>query len=190
MKAFQNLGYTAEWFVFAGFVLFMWFRLFRRDAETARDAALGLLPDPDEPARTTSRNRTTSPPRTRTPPQRSCDPPVLVDLGHFGTEFLQRPRGPESSGGTSHSTPPAGGRNCTQGPSAPITLPTRSVRMSTAYAPGGGISQFMDTQCPYPVTLGSDHAGTGSGVPMPDAVSGEPQEVQIHPAGTLGGGVV
>ena len=49
MKAFQNLGYTAEWFVFAGFVLFMWFRLFRRDAEAARDAALGLLPDPDEP---------------------------------------------------------------------------------------------------------------------------------------------
>jgi cytochrome oxidase assembly protein ShyY1 len=48
MKAFQNLGYTAEWFVFAGFVLFMWFRLFRRDAETARDAALGLLPDPDD----------------------------------------------------------------------------------------------------------------------------------------------
>ena len=27
----------------------MWFRLFRRDAEAARDAALGLLPDPDEP---------------------------------------------------------------------------------------------------------------------------------------------
>ncbi|MEU0297595.1 hypothetical protein ABZ136_36935, partial [Streptomyces microflavus] len=25
--AFQNLGYTGEWFVFAGFVLFMWFRL-------------------------------------------------------------------------------------------------------------------------------------------------------------------
>lgn len=48
MKAFQNLGYTAEWFVFAGFVLFMWFRLFRRDAETARDAELGILPDPDD----------------------------------------------------------------------------------------------------------------------------------------------
>ncbi|MGH3312982.1 MAG: SURF1 family protein [Streptomyces sp.] len=46
MKAFQNLGYTAEWFVFAGFVLFMWFRLFRRDAELARDAALGLIPGP------------------------------------------------------------------------------------------------------------------------------------------------
>ncbi|MVO86573.1 SURF1 family protein [Streptomyces sp. p1417] len=47
MKAFQNLGYTGEWFVFAGFVLFMWFRLFRREREFARDAALGLLPDPD-----------------------------------------------------------------------------------------------------------------------------------------------
>ncbi|MBL1093512.1 MULTISPECIES: SURF1 family protein [Streptomyces] len=47
LKAFQNLGYTGEWFVFAGFVVFMWFRLFRRDAEAARDAALGLLPEPD-----------------------------------------------------------------------------------------------------------------------------------------------
>ncbi|MFK4065193.1 SURF1 family protein [Streptomyces sp. NPDC029674] len=43
LKAFQNLGYTGEWFVFAGFVLFMWFRLFRREAEVARDARLGLL---------------------------------------------------------------------------------------------------------------------------------------------------
>lgn len=45
MKAFQNLGYTAQWFVFAGFVVFMWFRFFRREAETAKDAALGLLPE-------------------------------------------------------------------------------------------------------------------------------------------------
>jgi cytochrome oxidase assembly protein ShyY1 len=42
LKAFQNLGYTGEWFVFAGFVVFMWFRLARREAETRRDAALGL----------------------------------------------------------------------------------------------------------------------------------------------------
>ncbi|TSB14958.1 SURF1 family protein, partial [Streptomyces benahoarensis] len=42
LKAFQNLGYTGEWFVFAGFVLFMWFRLFRREAEAARDEALGI----------------------------------------------------------------------------------------------------------------------------------------------------
>jgi hypothetical protein len=48
MKAFQNLGYTAEWFVFAGFVVFMWFRLFRRDAELAKDAALGIIPVPPE----------------------------------------------------------------------------------------------------------------------------------------------
>ena len=47
LKAFQNLGYTGEWFVFAGFVLFMWFRLFRREAEAARDAKLGLVPDTD-----------------------------------------------------------------------------------------------------------------------------------------------
>ncbi|RII09186.1 SURF1 family protein [Streptomyces sp. YIM 130001] len=43
LKAFQNLGYTGEWFIFAGFVLFMWFRLFRRELEFARDAELGLL---------------------------------------------------------------------------------------------------------------------------------------------------
>ncbi|MEV0090119.1 SURF1 family protein [Streptomyces sp. NPDC050738] len=42
LKAFQNLGYTGEWFVFAGFVVFMWFRLVRREAETARDMRLGI----------------------------------------------------------------------------------------------------------------------------------------------------
>ncbi|MEU5364550.1 SURF1 family protein [Streptomyces sp. NPDC005925] len=42
LKAFQNLGYTAEWFAFAGFVVFMWFRLLRREAEFLRDAELGL----------------------------------------------------------------------------------------------------------------------------------------------------
>ncbi|MET7650528.1 MULTISPECIES: SURF1 family protein [unclassified Streptomyces] len=45
LKAFQNLGYTGEWFVFAGFVVFMWFRLLRREVEFARDAELGLLPE-------------------------------------------------------------------------------------------------------------------------------------------------
>src|SRR5262249_2531513 len=43
LKAFQNLGYTGEWFVFAGFTVFMWFRLLRREAEYARDAELGLV---------------------------------------------------------------------------------------------------------------------------------------------------
>ncbi|MFB6717553.1 MULTISPECIES: SURF1 family protein [unclassified Streptomyces] len=47
LKAFQNLGYTGEWFVFAGFVLFMWFRLVRREAEAARDLELGLVSDTD-----------------------------------------------------------------------------------------------------------------------------------------------
>ncbi|MFD7323609.1 SURF1 family protein [Streptomyces sp. NPDC059875] len=42
LKAFQNLGYTAEWFVFAGFVVFMWFRLLRREVEARQDEALGL----------------------------------------------------------------------------------------------------------------------------------------------------
>lgn len=49
MKAFQNLGYTAEWFVFVAFVIFMWFRLFRRETEAQRDAALGLVPEPVSP---------------------------------------------------------------------------------------------------------------------------------------------
>lgn len=53
LKAFQNLGYTGEWFVFAGFVIFMWFRLFRREAEAARDAALGI-PAEGETAATTA----------------------------------------------------------------------------------------------------------------------------------------
>ncbi|WP_405614406.1 SURF1 family protein [Streptomyces sp. NBC_01508] len=42
LKAFQNLGYTGEWFVFVAFVLFMWFRLFRRETEAIQDRALGL----------------------------------------------------------------------------------------------------------------------------------------------------
>ncbi|SHL29970.1 SURF1 family protein [Actinacidiphila paucisporea] len=48
LKAFQNLGYTGEWFVFAGFVVFMYFRLARREAEARTDAALGLLSLPDQ----------------------------------------------------------------------------------------------------------------------------------------------
>jgi cytochrome oxidase assembly protein ShyY1 len=50
LKAFQNLGYTGEWFVFAGFVVFMWFRLVRREVEAARDAELGLVPEEQETA--------------------------------------------------------------------------------------------------------------------------------------------
>ncbi|WLQ49314.1 SURF1 family protein [Streptomyces poriferorum] len=50
LKAFQNLGYTGEWFVFAAFVVFMWFRLLRREAEAARDLKLGLVADEDTPA--------------------------------------------------------------------------------------------------------------------------------------------
>lgn len=48
LKAFQNLGYTGEWFVFAGFVVFMWFRLLRREVEFARDAEMGLVPEEPE----------------------------------------------------------------------------------------------------------------------------------------------
>ncbi|WP_461058658.1 SURF1 family protein [Streptomyces pseudoechinosporeus] len=46
LKAFQNLGYTGEWFVFAGFVVFMWYRLLRREVEFAQDAELGLTEEP------------------------------------------------------------------------------------------------------------------------------------------------
>ncbi|MFG3656773.1 SURF1 family protein [Streptomyces sp. NPDC047706] len=58
LKAFQNLGYTGEWFVFAGFVVFMWFRLFRREVEFVRDGEMGLLATgtaPATPAATSSR---------------------------------------------------------------------------------------------------------------------------------------
>jgi cytochrome oxidase assembly protein ShyY1 len=56
LKAFQNLGYTGQWFVFAGFVVFMWFRFARREGEARADAALGLLPQnaPTESAPTES----------------------------------------------------------------------------------------------------------------------------------------
>ncbi|MFJ9790929.1 SURF1 family protein [Streptomyces globosus] len=50
LKAFQNLGYTGEWFVFVAFVLFMWFRLYRREVEALRDAEAGLLPADAAPA--------------------------------------------------------------------------------------------------------------------------------------------
>lgn len=45
LKAFQNLGYTGQWFVFAGFAVFMWFRFVRREGEARADAALGILPE-------------------------------------------------------------------------------------------------------------------------------------------------
>jgi cytochrome oxidase assembly protein ShyY1 len=51
LRAFQNLGYTGEWFVFAAFVLFMWFRLFRREVELQRDMALGLEPQEEKRGR-------------------------------------------------------------------------------------------------------------------------------------------
>ncbi|UGY92372.1 SURF1 family protein [Streptomyces gobiensis] len=62
MKAFQNLGYTAEWFVFAGFVLFMWFRLFRREVELVKDAELGLTPEDSGGPATAGRTPAPAPP--------------------------------------------------------------------------------------------------------------------------------
>ncbi|MEI5526456.1 SURF1 family protein [Streptomyces brasiliscabiei] len=61
LKAFQNLGYTGEWFVFAGFVVFMWFRLVRREIEFIRDTELGLVPDTDLPAEDRSADQSAGP---------------------------------------------------------------------------------------------------------------------------------
>jgi cytochrome oxidase assembly protein ShyY1 len=44
LRAMQNLGYTFQWFVIAGFGVYMWFRFVRREAELRRDRALGLEP--------------------------------------------------------------------------------------------------------------------------------------------------
>ncbi|MFI6287314.1 SURF1 family protein [Streptomyces sp. NPDC051018] len=46
LKAFQNLGYSGEWFAGVAFILFMWFRLLRRELEAAKDRELGLAPAP------------------------------------------------------------------------------------------------------------------------------------------------
>ncbi|UGQ09060.1 SURF1 family protein [Yinghuangia sp. ASG 101] len=50
-RAWQNLGYTAQWFVFAGASVFLWWRVVRREIEERQEAeearalrALGLEP--------------------------------------------------------------------------------------------------------------------------------------------------
>ncbi|HEX5566024.1 MAG TPA: SURF1 family protein [Streptomyces sp.] len=73
LKAFQNLGYTAQWFVFAGFALFMWYRLFRREVETARDLALGLEP---EPAPDAGPEPSPAPSSSSSTPRPSASPPA------------------------------------------------------------------------------------------------------------------
>ncbi|MEV6316731.1 SURF1 family protein [Streptomyces sp. NPDC051776] len=74
VKAFQNLGYTGEWFVFAGFFLFMWFRLLRREVEAQRDIALGLLPEQTESSASAPPQQQTEPAQERTePPQEQAD---------------------------------------------------------------------------------------------------------------------
>ncbi len=37
-RAWQNLGYTAQWFVFAGAAVFLWWRVIRREAEEREEA--------------------------------------------------------------------------------------------------------------------------------------------------------
>ncbi|MDT0308472.1 SURF1 family protein [Streptomyces sp. DSM 44917] len=67
LDAFQNLGYTGEWFVFAGFAVFMWYRLFRREVEARRDAELGLPPPPGASAPPAPREPEGAAARTRSP---------------------------------------------------------------------------------------------------------------------------
>ncbi|MDI2127874.1 SURF1 family protein [Yinghuangia seranimata] len=56
-RAWQNLGYTAQWFVFAGAAVFLWWRVVKRELEERREAeeaevlrTLGLAPAEDGPA--------------------------------------------------------------------------------------------------------------------------------------------
>ncbi|MFD5141725.1 SURF1 family cytochrome oxidase biogenesis protein [Streptomyces sp. NPDC058401] len=64
-KAFQNLGYTGEWFVFAGFVVFMWARLRRREREEAAAATgTAAVPARAVPDRATKARPRSSPSRS------------------------------------------------------------------------------------------------------------------------------
>ncbi|MGW9434798.1 SURF1 family cytochrome oxidase biogenesis protein [Streptomyces sp. NPDC055607] len=72
LKAFQNLGYTGEWFVFAGFTVFMWYRLFRREQEAVRAVAAAAPPGPA---------------------------PAGAGTGSFGGAMLAAPRTASSAGG-------------------------------------------------------------------------------------------
>ncbi|MEU3793709.1 SURF1 family protein [Streptomyces fructofermentans] len=78
LKAFQNLGYTGEWFVFAGFVLFMWFRLVRREVEFARDAELGLT---EAPSAGPAENGTAATTATATPDDKAGNTGTSSDTG-------------------------------------------------------------------------------------------------------------
>ncbi|NUT53388.1 MAG: SURF1 family protein [Saccharothrix sp.] len=56
-RAWQNLGYTAQWFVFAGAAVFLWWRVVRREIEERQEAEeaavlreLGLEPESRDPS--------------------------------------------------------------------------------------------------------------------------------------------
>ncbi|MFF9350191.1 SURF1 family cytochrome oxidase biogenesis protein [Streptomyces sp. NPDC014734] len=86
LKAFQNLGYTGEWFVFAGFVLFMWFRLVRRETEAARDLKLGLVTE------------------TSADVNANTDPGVAADSGPAADSGVNAGSGPASDSGPDANT--------------------------------------------------------------------------------------
>lgn len=88
LKAFQNLGYTGEWFVFAGFVLFMWFRLVRREAEAVRDVALGLVPEDGESGQATG-SAAAAEPEVR--PGAGAGGPAEPEAGAVGVEVAKAP---------------------------------------------------------------------------------------------------
>ena len=114
LKAFQNLGYTGEWFVFAGFVVFMWFRLLRREAEFARDAELGLTPCRQTPSGTARRHALRAKPRGKAPPPDPGRDGIGGTTSAAPTtpaaSSFSRPGGScgaDSSASTSSATPPS-----------------------------------------------------------------------------------
>ncbi|MCK1795049.1 SURF1 family protein [Streptomyces sp. XM4193] len=136
LKAFQNLGYTAEWFVFAAFVAFMWFRFFRREVEVARDAAMGIVTPPPgaakQPAPTGATAGATSAGATA---ETSADTTAGATEGSDGpgpeaasgaedgpdAEAADRPEGSDRSadGGVSGPSAPEGAAARSSAPSSP-----------------------------------------------------------------------
>ncbi|MFF2718272.1 SURF1 family protein [Streptomyces sp. NPDC058011] len=91
LKAFQNLGYTGEWFVFAGFVLFMWFRLVRREAEAVRDVALGLVPEGGESGESGQVTGSAAAAEPEVRPEAGAGSPAEPEAGAVGVEVAKAP---------------------------------------------------------------------------------------------------
>lgn len=118
MKAFQNLGYTAQWFLFAGFVVFMWFRFFRREVEIARDAELGLAPGPDDPPPPGGSATDPEPPHT---PDPAADSGPQTDPGDAPRADAA---GPDAAPDTDPAREPAAAPAQRTAPAAPASTST------------------------------------------------------------------